>query len=196
MQPEHKQKQVLVYTRQELFAICDGIQHERHYKTLDKKACLNVPKLKINKRRKRGKRSGKQRKFKHQIQINSTVRNVTRSNLIKVNIVKRLKNHSKQFKVATVNARSIKNKDLLIVDYLKEINIDVCIVSETWLTEQDAVWLEGCELNKNGYKCNAVNREGRSGGGLAIVYKTQYRVSQIDFFPIQTFEYAVWKLTQ
>ena len=195
MQPEHEQKQVFVYTRQELFAIRDGIQHDRHYKTLDKNACLNVRKLKINKRRKRGKRSGKQRKFKHQIQINSTVRIVTRSNLIKVNIVKRLKDHSKQVKIATVNARSIKNKDLLIVDYLKQINIDVCIVSETWLTEQDAVWLEGCELNKNGYKCNAVNREGRSGGGLAIVYKTQYRASQIVFLPTQTFEYEVWKLT-
>ena len=103
MQAEHKQKQVFVYTRQELFAIRDGMQHERHYKTLDKKACLNVRKLKINKRRKRRKRSGKQRKFKHQIQINSTVRIVTPSNLIKVNIVKRLKNHSKQFKIATVN---------------------------------------------------------------------------------------------
>ena len=27
------------------------------------------------------------------------------------------------------------------------------------------------------------------------VYKTQYRVSQIDFLPTQTFEYGVWKLT-
>ena len=84
---------------------------------------------------------------------------------------------------------------LLKIENLKEINIDVCIVSETWLTEQDAVWIEGCELNKNGYKCNAVNREGRTGGGLAIVYKNQYRVNQIDFLPTQTFEYAVWKLT-
>ena len=73
MQPEHEQKQVFVYTRQELFAIRDGIQHDRHYKTLDKNACLNVRKLKINKRRKRGKRSGKQRKFKHQIQNQLTV---------------------------------------------------------------------------------------------------------------------------
>ena len=44
-----------------------------------------------------------------QIQINSTVRIVTQSNLIKVNIVNRLKNHSEQFYIATVNARSIKN---------------------------------------------------------------------------------------
>ena len=37
MQLEHEQKQVFVYTRQELFAIRDGKQHDRHYKTLDKR---------------------------------------------------------------------------------------------------------------------------------------------------------------
>ena len=70
-----------LHQARELFAIRDGIQHNRHYKTLDKKACLNVRKLKINKRRKGGKQSRKQRKFKHQIQINRTVR----SDLIKLN---------------------------------------------------------------------------------------------------------------
>ena len=78
---------------------------------------------------------------------------------------------TKHIKFATLNAQSIKNKDQLIADYLLNEHIDVAIVTETWLKDVDNVWLQGCELNKNGYKISSSNRRNSQRGGVALVYK-------------------------
>ena len=65
---------------------------------------------------------------------------------------------TKHIKFATLNAQSIKNKDQLIVYYLLNEHIDVAIITETWLKDADDIWLQGCELNKNGYKISCSNR--------------------------------------
>ena len=58
--------------------------------------------------------------------------------------------------MSTVNMQSITshNKDMLISDILHEFKLDVCVLTETWLTndDDDKTWVKSCELNKNGYK--------------------------------------------
>ena len=70
-----------------------------------------------------------------------------------------------------VNARSIKNKDLILHQYLIEKDIDVCIVTETWLglTDIDEIWYENTVLNKNQSQLFPSNRQGCQGGGIALV---------------------------
>ncbi len=38
---------------------------------------------------------------------------------------------------ATINARSLRNKTAVFVDHIVEQNIDVCVVTETWLKDKD-----------------------------------------------------------
>ena len=46
-------------------------------------------------------------------------------------------------RIATLNARSYKNKDHLIVQQLHETDVDLAMITETWLkdTDTDKAWL-------------------------------------------------------
>ena len=94
----------------------------------------------------------------------------------------------------TLNAQSIKNKDQLIVDYLLNEYIDVAIITETWLKDADDMWLQGCELNKNGYKISCSNRKNRQVGGVALVYKDSVTIKMPKKDQSVTFEKAMWHI--
>ena len=42
------------------------------------------------------------------------------------------------------------------------------------LNDDDQVWLQSSEFNKNGWKCYNINRQGTRGGGLACIYHDRY----------------------
>ena len=48
--------------------------------------------------------------------------------------------------------------------------VDLAILTETWLCEEDEVWVNASECNKNGYKLETVNRKNRRGGGIGLIY--------------------------
>ena len=79
---------------------------------------------------------------------------------------------SKHFTTLVINIKSIKCKDNLLLDKLITNKINMCIVTETWLKEQDQLWLETNNLVKNVYKIDNVKRPNRAGGGLAIIYRS------------------------
>ena len=78
-----------------------------------------------------------------------------------------------------ISSQSIRNKDELIAEYLISNNSNVCILTETWLTNSnnDKIWLECNEIWQNGYKIGNINRKDRKGGGLAIIYKNYLKVN-------------------
>ncbi len=92
------------------------------------------------------------------------------------------------------NAQSIKGKDTLLHDYMLSSQLEVCVLTETWLKDRDDIWLQTLDLVKDGFKCCVQNRE-KLGGGLAIVYYDVYKVSYVDdgYQPV-TFENSTWKL--
>ena len=59
--------------------------------------------------------------------------------------------------VLLVNALSIKNKDLCLKQYIQECRAVLTIITETWLQEDDTIWLMSTELNKDGLKMETVN---------------------------------------
>ena len=75
----------------------------------------------------------------------------------------------KNLGLTVINIWLIKNKDTNLLDHLVENKTDTCIVTETWLKEDDKIWLECCDLSKNGYQIHSANRKNRRGGRLVII---------------------------
>ena len=64
---------------------------------------------------------------------------------------------TKLIKIATGNVQSLKNKEQLLLHQLIEQDIDIMVVTETWLTEDDTVWLDACDFNKDTYSIQSVH---------------------------------------
>ena len=59
-----------------------------------------------------------------------------------------------------VNAQSIRNKDILLTQEIATNNIDITLITETWLndTPQDTAWLHQSDLLPAGYAISTHNR--------------------------------------
>ena len=69
------------------------------------------------------------------------------SNVSNLQYVKTTDNHNQEvdnnMRTATLNARSVKNKDHLIAQQLHATDMDLAVITETWLkeTDTDKAWL-------------------------------------------------------
>ena len=90
-----------------------------------------------------------------------------------------------------INARSLAKPDAPSALYTEMIsnNIDICFVSETWLHDNISSEL----ICPNGYGILRNDRStSRRGGGVAILYKIDWRIS--DIIASETFEYLSCKI--
>ena len=55
----------------------------------------------------------------------------------------------KPIKITTGNVQSLKNKEQPLLHQLIDKDIDIMIITETWLMKDDTIWLEACDLNKD-----------------------------------------------
>ena len=77
-------------------------------------------------------------------------------------------------KLVTLNTQSLKSKSATAWNYFTDLNIDLAVLTETWLKSEDESWVAGCDLNVNQFRMQTLNRSNKKGGGLAIVYKHTY----------------------
>ena len=65
-----------------------------------------------------------------------------------------------------INAQSVRNKDTLLTQEIMTNNINVTLITETWLndTSQDIAWLHQSDLLQAGYAISIHNRPTRVGG--------------------------------
>ena len=77
-----------------------------------------------------------------------------------------------------LNARSVKNKRLLIKDWVVDNNIDILVLTETWLQPDNKDDHIIGELTPTGYSFYHSPRQIR-GGGVGIVNKGWFRHFQI-----------------
>ena len=132
-----------VYMANQLLEIKHVVDHQRRFRVLEPKACVNIRKFRINRKKmRRGKRHKNQ----------AIPRLVEFSNLItvKLNTETRIKRQQRNIRITTLNAQSVKNKDQLIADYI--LNTNYMVITETWLKDTDNTWAEGSDLNQNGLK--------------------------------------------
>ena len=69
--------------------------------------------------------------------------------------------------IGCFNARSLCNKTCGVLELLKDNNISICCVTETWLTSNDKA--KFAEIHDLGYDVISAPRKGR-GGGVAFLY--------------------------
>ena len=98
--------------------------------------------------------------------------------------------------VATINARSIKNKDTLLFDHLRQFDVDIGCLTETWLKDSDSAWLMTSALNHGGYMITPVNRDQQKGGGVALVSKRCYTVKSLPTPATTTTECAIFEVSK
>ena len=101
-------------------------------------------------------------------------------------------------KIATLNPRSVKNKDQLLFQELTNNNIDIGLKTETWLkdTQEDETWVNQSALQQNSYKTWLHNRPtDQPGGGLALINKNHIPIKELRKCNTPTIEYGVWKAT-
>ena len=156
---------------------------------------LDIDTIKIIRKHKlnrRGQRGGQRKHKQGKVELGSLITININEDTTQVQV-----DSSSNIKVTLANIQSIRNKDLLLYDYLQSNNSDICILTETWLQNCDnhEIWLEMTDLNKNGFKMGVSNRTNRLGGGLAIMTKSQLGQHKIEEGQKQSFQYAIWKIT-
>ena len=86
------------------------------------------------------------------------------NNIVQIK-AKAMNNHEKELwknlRLTVTNLQSIKNKDTNLLDHLVENRTVICIATEMWLNEDDKIWLECCDLSKNGFQIQSVNGKNR-----------------------------------
>ena len=107
-----------------------------------------------------------------------------------------IKQHTERVNIMLTNVQSIKSKELQLYKAIKEENIDLCVVMETWLSNkiEDETWVKCTVLNNDNLKRANVNRIGRKGGGIALIYCNNFKARHLEDANQMSFEYAIWGL--
>ena len=95
-----------------------------------------------------------------------------------------------------INAQSVGNKDTHLTQEIITHNIDVTLITETWLndTPHDIAWLHQSDLLQSGYAISTHNRPTR-GGGLDLLYKDNMKIKKTEAQHLSTIEYAIWQVS-
>ena len=102
-------------------------------------------------------------------------------------------------RITTVNAMSVKNKGHLIAQQLHETDVDIAVITKTWLKDTDTgkAWFNQSELKQSNYNILLQNRPGpKKGGSIALMCKHQYsnNITLLEKTKTSTMEYLVCRL--
>ena len=151
--------------------------------------CYMIRKLRLNRRSVKKKKLNKQ-EVKEE-------RGVLKSHLLEIKTEKSLglDMTSRSFTLILRNVQSIKNKQDIITELLEDSNADLAVLTETWLTDADDIWVQGSEFHRHNYKIDECHRKDRKERGLALVTKQNLKVKREEHRITAELEYAKWKVT-
>ena len=176
----------LTYSSRELRELADCMQHDNKYLVLNPSAIGNIHRFRIN----RTKGTTTKRQVKQ-------LRGVNTSNFIHIRTVAfGDKDPRPNIRITTVNARSVRNKDQIIVQEFTNNDIDVTLITETWTkdTPEGQAWLNQSELCQGHYEMSTHNRPGETrGGGIALIFTRNNSIKVLESGNTLTLEYAIWK---
>ena len=121
---------------------------------------------------------------------------VNTKNLIQIDTTE--KNNSNNIRIATINTRLVKNKQLQIAETVELQNTDFIMLTETWLknTDEDNAWVNTSDLNNNNLRLDTVNRTKRQGGGIVLLHKKECNTMKLETnLQLDTIEHGVWSTT-
>ena len=108
------------------------------------------------------------------------------NNVIIASTVNRLCKKTIDYRCATVNCYLIVNKTSDFKVECMEHKLDVCVLTETWIRESDDT--TAVQLCPDGYSSVSIPREGRIGGGIAIVHRSDMTLRSKSVYNYQTME--------
>ena len=89
-------------------------------------------------------------------------------------------------KLCVLNTRSIRNKVTDFVDFVTEKDVDIVAISETWLKDGDDVIIRS--ITPTGYQFVQQPREGKTGGGVGLLFKSSLSVTVYHTSSSKSFE--------
>ena len=104
----------------------------------------------------------------------STTRGINSKNLVKINC--KFFNDGKSLKITYMKARSVNNKTQEIGQHALDFDSDICLITETWLRSGDDITLR--QLTPVGYSLLQVPRSNKSGGGVAMLFKSGLNIKE------------------
>ena len=72
--------------------------------------------------------------------------------------------------------------------------IDICVLTETWLTEQDKHWIETSNLNNDNLCMDISDQLYGRGGGLGLVTMTNLATQKLGEQHMKNFQVANWRV--
>ena len=180
----------IVYNKFQLQSINRNCNKDQRLRWIPAEVVVKIRKLKIQKKRKRGRRGGVTRGNKQWLSRTSDISNI-------ITVAPNKLNSMKEIHFGLLNARSIKTKSDFIELLLTQNNIHFCVITETWLNEKEntKIFLQATRLNNDPWKLLSANRSYSKGGGLALVYNINYlNVIEIESKCTKEIEYCIWKL--
>ena len=132
----------LTYSSIELRQLHGKDTHEKRLKILTPGAAKIIQDVRIN--RKWNKTSTKARPRNH----------LNMDNLINMTVTNKIGNETTSTtRIATLKARYVKNKDQAIIGELNNRNVDIAVLSETWLKDntEDQAWLNQSDFKQSNY---------------------------------------------
>ena len=93
-----------------------------------------------------------------------------------------------QLRLCSLNAQLLRNKAADYVCYATSSRADVFAVTETWFSERDAA--HQTEATPPGFKLLDHIRDGRTGGGTALLFKDSLPEKKADAGEKTSFEYS------
>ena len=96
--------------------------------------------------------------------------------------------------IGCVNARSIRNKTCDFHDNIVEDKYDICLVTETWMSQEDTVLQ--IEATPPGYTFQHLPRSDRPGGGVGLISSQNFKPQQTPSpTKWKSFEHCEWSLS-
>ena len=140
------------------------VNHHRRLQILQPGSISRIRKLNFNK---------KPIKTTEQVQI---MNNLKLDNLVNIKITNNIGSETRTtIRLATLNARSVKNKDQIIVEEFTENGIDIALLTETWLktdTPKDQACINQSDLKQSIFEIQQHNQPGnKKGGGVALLHQ-------------------------
>ena len=97
-------------------------------------------------------------------------------------------NISQPLHLCYMNAQSVRNKTLVIRDYILSNNIDMCAISESWLQQDNEAII--ADLIPDGYNFTISSRSDRRGGGTAFIYRNSLSIKVLQPVNKASYEYS------
>ena len=92
--------------------------------------------------------------------------------------------------IATVNAQSLRSKELQLRDIIQDHLIDAIVATETWLSTKDSDWWSMTVLNRHDLSLYTHHRQWGRGDGLALVCKSHLKVKRLNKGETHSFKFT------